>query len=78
MNKKILAILLVFALQVPAFAGSYIDKQLKEAKKNEKYKTTPKHISTPVQQFQYATVKNIKDPGLIHLSDIPAVNETTY
>lgn len=78
MNKKILAILMILALQTPVFAGSYIDKQLKEAKKNEKYKTTQKHISAPVQQFQYATVQNIKDPKLIELSDIKPVDNAAY
>lgn len=78
MNKKILAILLVLFIQTPVFAGSYIDKQLKEAKKNEKYKTTQKHISVPTQAYTKTNAVSIKDPRLIKFSDIPHVDENIY
>lgn len=37
--KKIFTFILVLSISLPSFAGSYIDKQLKEAKKNQKYQS---------------------------------------
>lgn len=34
--KKIFTFILVLSISLPSFAGSYIDKQLKEAKKKSK------------------------------------------
>lgn len=80
MNKKLLIFALIFAIQLPVFAGSYIDKQLKEAKKNNKYKTTQtqvqSHNITPL--LNNNTSLEIKDPKLIKLSDIEPVDENKY
>ncbi len=79
MKKKILAIILAIAIQAPAFAGSYIDKQLKEAKKNQKYNTTQKYKKTNTDIVIPAKTNiQIKDPGIIKLSDCPQVDENAY
>lgn len=45
MKKKFLVILLALSIQIPSLADSYIDKQLKESKKNAKYSTMKKHTT---------------------------------
>ena len=77
MNKKILAILLILAIQTPVFASSYIDKQLKESKKNTQYSTMKKHTA----KYETPTIKKdleIKDPKLISLYTGQYVDEKTY
>ena len=64
--KKILVVLfLIFAIQIPSFASSYLDKQIKEAKKNVKYSTTNKHVK---KLPKHTITAPIKDPKLIQLS----------
>ena len=77
MNKKILAILLILAMQTPVFAGSYIDKQLKETKKNVKYNSVSTHTTRYSAENKRQNL-NVKDPKLIKLSSIPQVDEQTY
>lgn len=78
MNKKIIILLLVF-LQMPAFASSYLDKQLKEVKKNQKYGTVQKQTAKySVPSASINKFVEIKDPKLIKLSDVPEVSERAY
>ena len=77
MKKSILAILLVLAIQIPALADSYIDKQLKESKKNTKYSTMKKHTAKH-DIAKKGTLNEIRDPKLITLSEIKPVDEAKY
>ncbi|MBO6088467.1 M48 family metalloprotease [bacterium] len=79
--KKFLCLSVALLLGTSVFAGSYIDKQLKEAKKNVKHNS----VKTQVRDTSYADlyiqkqdIKNIKDPKLIKLSDIEPVDEKLY
>ncbi len=76
MKKKILVILLTLAIQIPVLADSYIDKQLKESKKNTKYSSVKKH--TTKYELPKKSINDLKDPKLIQLSNIPLVDEETY
>lgn len=79
MNKKILALLLAAAIQTPVLAGSYLDKQLKEVKKNTQYNTVQKHTAEyTFPQVVSANSIELKDPKLIHLSDVKPVDEAAY
>ncbi len=79
--KKILGLLIALSLPLSAFAGSYVDKQLKEIKKNTKYSTPQQHAI----KYEYLDTNlekqilpNIKDPKLITLSEITPIDETSY
>ena len=77
MKKKIFAILLIMSINLPVFAGSYLDKQLKETKKNVKYESVKKHTA----KYDMPKINNdieLKDPHLISLSNIPPVKESQY
>lgn len=80
--KKILILCLVFILQNSAIAGSYIDKQLKETKKNVKYNTVKSHkrnyAKVELPQVNIKNTENLKDPKLIKLSDYKPVDEKLY
>lgn len=81
--KKFIALILVFSFSLPSFAGSYIDKQLKEAKKNQKYQSVKIHTQT-LDDIKISTTNpaitniTIKDPKLIKLSDITPIDENLY
>ncbi len=75
--KKIFVILLALAINTPAFAGSYLDRQLKTTKKNVKYESVKKHTAKYVTPAINTDIE-LKDPHLISLSDIPKVNEKEY
>ncbi len=77
MKKKIFAILLIMSFNLPVFAGSYLDKQLKETKKNVKYESVKKHTA----KYNLPKTNNdieFKDPHLISLSNVPEVKESQY
>lgn len=77
MNKKIFAILLVMLINLPVFAGSYLDKQVKATKKNVKYESVKKHTA----KYDMPKINKdieLKDPHLISLSNVPVVNESQY
>ncbi len=79
MNKKILLYLLILAIQMPVSAGSYLDKQLNDMKKNSKYSSVKRHAA----KYTLPVVKDIstielKDPKLISLSDLKPVNQALY
>ncbi len=80
--KKILIILLAISIQNTAFAGSYIDKQLKEAKKNSKYNTVQKikrnYDIKPEYSDFHLPASAIKDPKLIKLANYPKVDEKAF
>ena len=65
MKKILTVVFLIFAIQMPSFASSYLDKQIKEAKKNVKYSTTNKHVK---KLPKHTITAPIKDPKLIQLS----------
>lgn len=79
--KKFLCLSVALLLGSSVLAGSYIDKQLKEAKKNVKYNS----VQTQIKDTSYADsyiqkydIKTIKDPKLIKLSDIEPVDDKLY
>ena len=76
MNKKYLIAFLILVLQCPAFANTYIDRQLKETQKNVKYNSISKH-TTKYQLLQSPSL-NIKDPKLITVSTVKQINEKDY
>lgn len=79
--KKILGLFIALSLPLNAFAGSYVDRQLKEIKKNTKYSTPQQHVLNYEylnKNLEKYTPINIKDPKLINLSDITPVDETSY
>ena len=79
MNKKLFAVLMILCLQMPVFAGSYLDKQLKESKKNVKYNSVKKHTAKyTLPKADPDVLTQIKDPKLIKLSNVKPVNETAY
>ena len=81
MNKFLItACIIMFGSSV--FAGSYIDKQLKETKKNAKYQTVKIHTQT-IDDIKTNTeisekIQNLKDPKLIKLSQVTPVEEKAY
>ena len=79
--KKILCLTVALLIGTNVLAGSYIDRQLKEAKKNTKYNT----VKTQLKDSSYADlyiqkqdIKNIKDPKLIKLSNFEPIDEKLY
>ena len=83
--KKIFCLLLSLSVSTSAFAGSYVDKQLKEAKKNAKYQTVKIHTQTlddiKIDTDSYKTISkinNLKDPKLIKLSDAEPIDNKLY
>lgn len=81
--KNFLILLLVLTMQTSASASSYIDKQLKETKKNTQYNTVKTHKRNYVQTNNTVLVKavmpnNLKDPKLIKLSDFTPVDNKDY
>lgn len=75
--KKIFAFFLIMVINLPVYAGSYLDKQLKAAKKNVKYEAVQKHTAKYNMPAINADIE-LKDPHLISLSSIPPVNESEY
>ena len=79
--KKLLVFLFLLLLPMNSYASSYVDRQLKEAKKNAKYNTVDKRLNRGdyTQSFsQKIDISRIKDPELIKLSDIDVVSEKNY
>ena len=79
--KKILCLTVALLIGTCVFAGSYIDKQLKETKKNVKHnsiKTQLKDSSYADLYIQKQNIKEIKDPKLIKLSDFEPIEDTLY
>ena len=79
--KKFLCITVLLLLGTSVMAGSYIDKQLKETKKNQKYNTVKTQLedtSFVDSYIQKSNIKDIKDPKLIKLSNIEPVDEKLY
>lgn len=76
--KKIVALLLVLSMQSPMYA-SYMDKQLKDAKKNAKYNTVQTHQKNYYNVLPTSSLSaEIKDPKLIKISDAKPVNKDLY
>lgn len=69
---------MILALQTGAFASSYVDKQLKEAKKNQQRNSVQIHKENYAQVPQVKRAQDIKDPKLIKLSNYKPVNEKDY
>lgn len=79
--KKILILGLIISLQSGAFAASYIDKQLKEVKKNVKYnsvKINTRNYSNIDANFKNLQTIQVKDPKLIKLSNVKPIDEKLY
>ena len=79
--KKFLALVLLFLVPTNVYSASYVDKQLKEAKKNAKYNTVDKRLnrSNYTKNFTSAVnVNEIKDPQLIKLTDMVPVADAKY
>lgn len=76
--KKILVLGVILVLQTSAFASSYVDKQLKEAKKNQQRNSVQIHKVNYAQAPQIKKAQDIKDPKLIKLSDYKPVSEKDY
>ncbi len=82
--KKILILLLVLLVSNHCvFASSYLDKQIKEAKKNEKYQTVKIHTQSLDNIKLKGTIegkykKEIKDPKLIQLSEVIPIDDNLY
>lgn len=78
--KKILALLLVLSINSSAFAASYMDKQFKEVKKNEKYNSVQKHKRNYDYTDNYLkkSTSELKDPKLIKLTNFTPVDKNLY
>lgn len=80
--KKLIILLLLLFINSSAYAGSYIDKQLKETKKNTQYNTVKIHKrnyqKVNIPKIKPANIKDLKDPKLIKLSDYTPVNAKDY
>jgi len=76
--KKVLVFIMILTLQTSAIAGSYVDKQLKEAKKNQQRNSVKIHKVNYNQIPTTKPVKDIKDPKLIKLSNYKPVSEKEY
>lgn len=77
--RKIILLIAVLSVLIPPASASYIDKQLKEVKKNTKYNSVQKYkrsYETPVVQVK--NVENLKDPKLIKLSEYTLIDEKDY
>lgn len=79
--KKVLCLTVALLVGTSVLAGSYIDKQLRESKKNSKFNT----VKTQLQDSGYADlyiqkqdIKNLKDPKLIKLSNSEPIDEKLY
>lgn len=75
--KKILLIACIIAFGNSVFAGSYLDKQIKETKKNKQYQTVQFHTKTH-SDINFTKSDTIKDPQLIKLSDFTPIDENLY
>lgn len=79
--KKVFILLIVVFTCNSVFAGSYVDKQLKEAKKNTKYNSVQKFQRDYSSIDAYVNpeyIKDLKDPKLIKFEDYTKVDETAY
>ena len=76
--KKIFALICILMLGNIVFAGSYLDRQLKETSKNKKYQTVQIHTREHKDLDFTAKNVNMKDPGLIKLSNFEHVDSELY
>ena len=79
--KKIIVLVLLVSLSCNAFGASYVDKQLKQIKYNQKYNTTDKQLKRKDYTKEFSEqfdIKNIKDPKLIKLTNITPIDEKKY
>lgn len=80
--KKLFILLIALSIPNCSLAYSYVDKQLKEVKKNTRYNTVKIHkrnyFQTDYSKVNITKPKNIKDPKLIKLSDFTPVDEKAY
>lgn len=78
--KKILVILVLLSFQAVAFGASYIDKQLKEVKKNSKYNTSQKYERSFDKLDTYIKKSSLplKDPKLFTFSTVTPVDANKY
>ncbi len=78
--KKILVLLMAVSIQSCAFASSYIDRQLKEARKTPKYSTVQnyKQNYSAIENISANKIFDLKDPKLIKLSSYTPVSEKDY
>ena len=78
--KKILVAFLGVLFLSNIASASYIDKQLEEVKKNNKYSAVKKYVKT-YNQYKNSEVKridNLKDPHLIVLSEYDTISDDLY
>lgn len=79
--KKILVVLALVIFQSVSFASSYMDRQLREVKKNQEYSSSKIHTTDYQNTDNFVKTINkidLKDPKLIKISNITPVNETSY
>ncbi len=78
--KKILVAFLGVLFLSNIASASYIDKQLEEVEKNNKYSAVKKYVKT-YNQYKNSEVKridNLKDPHLIVLSEYDTISDDLY
>ena len=77
--KKLLLFILILSIQSGAFAKSYLDAQLKNVKKNEKYNSVQIHEKNYIPLTEKITPKkNLPDPELITLSKYKEISDELY
>lgn len=79
--KKLIIFTLLFLIPSYSYSTSYIDKQLKEAKKNVKYNTTKIQLQNQDYADRFsknANLTEIKNPKLIKLTEITEISDKDY
>ena len=79
--KKFFIIFLILLVPTTVFAKSYVDRQLKETKHNQKYNSVNKHLQDVDINNVFNTrlnIKNIKDPKLIKLTETIPPNDKDF
>ena len=79
--KKLFIFALLFLIPTYSYSASYIDKQLKESKKNVKYDTVNKRLKREDYTKSFANISNleeIKDPKLIKLIDVTPKSDDKF
>lgn len=79
--KKILVIAALVISQSASFASSYMDRQLREVKKNQEYSSTKIHTKDYQETDNFVKTLDkveLKDPKLIKISNVTPIYETAY
>ena len=77
--KKFLVGILLLSMPSYCFCSTYIDKQLKETKKNANYNTVNKQIKRDDYTARFSNnIVEVRDPKLIKLTEIVPVDEKDY